>query len=643
MYALPLLLMMCPHCGRIETVKMEIRLATGKLLTVHDGESVFHALKRQGIYLVSSCGGKGTCGKCRIRIDAGKYRTDSRGKLSPDEIKAGVALACHTFPDSDLSVDIPKESMLIVGDVIEIARSKDLFGLFRTLDGNITPLVQWVPLDISPPTIENNTGDLERLAGAAGDKGLKNAIFSHAFVSSLSGALRTAEWKINLAFTKGPEALFISPRKEKTRYGIAVDIGTTTIVLYLVNLLDGSILDTGSTYNSQIRFGDDVITRIVYATEYGGLKELRETVAGDINDLLASLVERHRIAAEDIESAVISGNTTMVHIFWGISPEYIREEPYTPALNAFPLWKAETAGISINPQAPLYTVPCVASYIGGDIASGVLASAMHRKSGLSLFIDIGTNGEIVLGNKEWLVTAACSAGPCFEGSGIKHGMRATEGAVESVKIDPLTFEPSVGVIGGGNPVGICGSGMIDALTEMFMTGVIDQKGRFVKERAPQRIREGFEGPEYLFYRDDRRDIVLTEIDIENIIRAKAAIYAGISLLLKKMGFTPQDLESVSIAGGFGNYLNIEKAVIIGMLPDIPREKYRFLGNTSVAGAYLCLLSENMRREAEEIARKMTNIELSVSRRFMDEYMSALFLPHTDISLFPTAEKIIAKR
>lgn len=215
--------------------------------------------------------------------------------------------------------------------------------------------------------------------------------------------------------------------------------------------------------------------------------------------------------------------------------------------------------------------------------------------------------------------------------------------MESVKIDPLTFEPSVGVIGGGNPVGICGSGMIDALTEMFMTGVIDQKGRFVKERAPQRIREGFEGPEYLFYRDDRRDIVLTEIDIENIIRAKAAIYAGISLLLKKMGFTPQDLESVSIAGGFGNYLNIEKAVIIGMLPDIPREKYRFLGNTSVAGAYLCLLSENMRREAEEIARKMTNIELSVSRRFMDEYMSALFLPHTDISLFPTAEKIIAKR
>jgi len=215
--------------------------------------------------------------------------------------------------------------------------------------------------------------------------------------------------------------------------------------------------------------------------------------------------------------------------------------------------------------------------------------------------------------------------------------------VESVKIDPLTFEPSLGVIGSGTPIGICGSGMIDALTEMFMAGVIDQKGRFTEERTAKRIRKGFEGPEFLFYSDSRREIVLTDVDIENIIRAKAAIYAGISLLLKKVGFTPQDLDAVYIAGGFGNYLSIEKAIIIGMLPDIPREKYRFLGNTSIAGAYLCLLSENLRRETEEIAQKMTNIELSVSRRFMDEYMSALFLPHTDISLFPTVEKLIAKR
>jgi uncharacterized 2Fe-2S/4Fe-4S cluster protein (DUF4445 family) len=249
----------------------------------------------------------------------------------------------------------------------------------------------------------------------------------------------------------------------------------------------------------------------------------------------------------------------------------------------------------------------------------------------------------VIGNNEWLLTAACSAGPCFEGSGIKHGMRATRGAVELIKINPHTFEPTLGVIGNGKPIGICGSGMIDAITEMFLTGVIDQKGKFVKELKTDRIREGFEGYEFLFYKDNRHDLVLTEIDLENILRAKAAIYAGISLLLKKVGFTLTDIERVYIAGGFGNYLNVDKAIIIGMLPDLPKEKFRFLGNTSVAGAYLCLLSDNMRKEAEEIANKMTNVELSVSKRFMEEYMSALFLPHTDITQFPTVAELLSKK
>jgi len=333
----------------------------------------------------------------------------------------------------------------------------------------------------------------------------------------------------------------------------------------------------------------------------------------------------------------------MSHIFWGFNPAYIREEPYIPTLNIFPLWRAGTAKLNINAQSPVYTVPCVASYIGGDIVAGVLASKMHKNSEIALFMDIGTNGEIVIGNNEWLVTAACSAGPCFEGSGIRHGMRATEGAVESIKINPQTFEPTLGVIGNDKPIGICGSGMIDAITEMFLTGVIDQKGRFIKGLNTDRIRESFEGPEFLFYSDDRTDIVLTEVDIENILRAKAAIYAGISLLLKKVSFTLDDIDRVYIAGGFGNYLNVDKAIIIGMLPDLPKEKFRFLGNTSVAGAYLCLLSDNMRKEAEEIAHKMTNIELSVSRRFMDEYMSALFLPHTDMRLFPTVEKLLKNR
>ncbi|MEW6419904.1 MAG: ASKHA domain-containing protein [Nitrospirota bacterium] len=622
---------------------MYIRLTTGKTLDVSEGESLLHALKRQGVYLVSSCGGKGICGKCRVRLIEGRYRIESTGKLESREIDLGIVLACQTFSEGNITMDIPQESILVVGDKIEISRSRDLLELLYSLYAEISPIVKRILVDLPPPTIVDNISDLERLKKVVDEKGIRGMRFSHGFLSTLARSLRDADWKVNLAYTDGPEAIFISPLESKDRYGIAVDIGTTTVVVYLINFTDGRIIEVGSTYNSQIRYGDDVITRIIYATESMGLDELREAVVSDINDLLTPLIERHNIRTEDIESAVISGNTTMSHLFWGLNPEYIREEPYIPTLNTFPLWKAGTAKLKINAQAPVYTVPCVASYIGGDIVAGVLASKMHRSNEIALFMDIGTNGEIVIGNNEWLVTAACSAGPCFEGSGIRHGMRATEGAVESIKINPQTLEPMLGVIGNGKPVGICGSGMIDAITEMFLTGVIDQKGRFVKGLKTDRIRGGFEGPEFLFYSNEGRDIVLTEVDIENILRAKAAIYAGISLLLKKVGFTLDAIERVYIAGGFGNYLNVDKAIIIGMLPDLPKEKFRFLGNTSIAGAYLCLLSDNMRKEAEEIARKMTNIELSVSRRFMDEYMSALFLPHTDIKQFPTVEKLLFKK
>jgi len=630
-------------CDRIWAEKMSIKLSTGETLEISEGESLLKALRRQGVYLVSSCGGKGTCGKCRVKIPEGRYRTESTGKLEPPAIRSGTVLACQTFPEEDITVDIPKESRLVVGDVIEISRSRDLFDLLQSLDGEISPILRWLPLDIPPPTINNNIGDLERFRKHLEEKGLKEMRFSHSFVSSLARSLRDAEWKVYLGYTASPEAVLLLPLKGRKRYGMAVDVGTTTIVVYLVDLADGRLIDVGSTYNSQIRHGDDVITRIIYATEGGGLEELRDTVVQDINDLLSPIIEKHSINTDDIESAVIAGNTTMAHIFWGLDPGYIREEPYTPTLNFFPLWSARTAKLDINPQAPVFTIPCVASYVGGDIVAGVLASKMHRRSGTSLFMDIGTNGEIVLGNNEWLVTAACSAGPCFEGSGIRHGMRATEGAIESVRIDPKTFEPSLGVIGKGRPAGICGSGMIDAITEMFLAGVIDQKGTFIKGTASDRVRDGFEGPEFLFYSDSHGEIVLTEVDIENIMRAKAAIYAGISLLLKKVDFMLDDMERIYIAGGFGNYLNIEKAIIIGMLPDLPKDKFVLLGNTSIAGSYLCLLSDHMRKEAEDIAQKMTNIELSVSRRFMDEYISALFLPHTNITLFPTVKKLLKER
>lgn len=614
---------------------MEIRIRNGKSIAADPGRSVYQTLRDNGIYLVASCGGKGVCGKCRVKVIEGKYRTESAAKLKKKDIGDKVVLACTTFPEEDVLIEIPEDSKLVIGDKIAVGKSKGLLEFLRAEEPSLTPMVRKIQLTLTPPTIEDNLSDLERIRRALAENQINGMRFSHGFVQHMAKALRDHGWSVYLTHTENLEAISVVSPERARHYGLAVDIGTTTVVVYLVDCTDGTLVDSGVTYNSQMRHGDDVITRIIHATEGGALTELRNAVVNDLNGLLSPMIERNRISRDDIDCAVMSGNTTMVQLFWGIDPASIREEPYIPTVNDYPVWMAGTAKVHINQQAPVYTMPCVGSYVGGDITSGVLASKMHRNPEVALFMDIGTNGEIVVGNNEWLITAATSAGPCFEGSGIRYGMRATDGAIESVKIDPVTFDVELGVIGDAPPVGICGSGMIDAISELFFAGMIDQKGKFVRDLNTDRIRIEDEGPEFILHRSGEREIILTEADIENILRAKAAIYAGMSVLLKEVGLSLDIVERIYIAGGFGNYLNIEKAIMIGMLPDMPKEKFSFIGNSSIAGAYLCLLSEKMRREAEEIARKMTYVELSVSRGFMDEYMSALFLPHTNIDLFPS--------
>jgi len=620
---------------------MELRLASGKAFPLNEGESILHALWRAETYLTASCGGKGTCGKCKVRILEGRAEIKSMAKLTEAEKGAGLVLACQSYPEGDVLVEIPEGSKLVVGQRIAVSATTDLAEYLPPGKG-IKPLVSHIGLTLPPPTLDDNISDLERLKRELDRAGLGGMRFPRDFVAGMGRALRDAGWDITLGYTGEKEAVFISPREGGRRYGLAVDIGTTTGVVYLVDLSDGKIVDVGLTYNSQMRWGDDVITRIVHATEGGGLEELRRAVASDINDLVAVLTRRHDIPRDAVECASVSGNTTMAQLFWGLDPGTIREAPYIPTLNAYPLWQARSANLKINPRGPVYTVPAVASYVGGDIVSGVLVSKMHRKEELALFMDIGTNGEIAVGNSEWLVTAAASAGPCFEGSGIRHGMRATDGAVEKVKIDPESYEPKISVIGGAEPAGICGSGMIDAISDMFLTGVIDQKGKLQRGLGTWRVSEGEEGLEFIIHKNGGAVVSLTEVDVENILRAKAAIYAGVSLLVKEVGMGMEDIRRVYIAGGFGNYIDIERAVVLGMLPDLPIERFQFLGNTSVAGAYLTLLSEDLRAEAEDIASKMTYIELSVSGRFMDEYMSAMFLPHTDLTRFPTVGRILRK-
>jgi uncharacterized 2Fe-2S/4Fe-4S cluster protein (DUF4445 family) len=623
---------------------MKLRLTTGREVPIEKGQSVLEALQQAEIFLLSSCGGKGTCGKCRIRLIEGSPIIKTYGKLAPEERKSGIVLACQTYPQTEITIEVPETSRLVIGEKIAVSRAENLLGLLSSLGQKPAPIVKEISLDLPPPSLDDPLSDLERLK-----RGLRMAghgedfYFAADFLRKLGRKLREADWKILFRYA-GLEAISIHPLDRADHYGAAIDIGTTTVVVYLVELTTGKLIDVGLTYNSQMRHGDDVITRIVYATEQGGLQELRKAAREDINGLIEAMAKRHKISTEDIELAVLSGNTTMSHLFWGLDPGSIREAPYVPGVSFFPLLTGGEGVLRMNPEGAVYTMPCIASYVGGDIVSGVLASGMHRKEEIALFMDIGTNGEIAVGNNEWLITAACSAGPCFEGSGIRHGMRATEGAIESVKIDLNTLIPEVGVIGNGGPLrGICGSGMIDAIGEMFLKGIIDRKGNFHVDKNIPGLREGPDGYEYVLAPAPGGDITLTGVDVENILRAKAAIYAGISTLLKQVGLTLDVIERIYIAGGFGNYLNVEKAIILGMLPDLPREKFTFLGNTSITGAYLALMSEALKKEAEDIASRMTYAELSVSADFMNEYMSALFLPHTDASQFPTVEGLLKEK
>ncbi len=624
---------------------MNIRLTTEERITAEPGETLHAALKRAGIDLVASCGGAGTCGKCKVRVLSGRVSGVPSTRLTLKERERGAVLACQTVPETNLYVEVPKESRLVVGDQIALSRTRELAAYLSSYSVAIDPLTKRVDLEFPPPSLADNISDLERMKRTLREAGFGSIRLSHGFLKTMAGVLRSADWKVSLTYVDGEkfpdEAIFLTSRDDaRHRYGIAVDVGTTTVVVYLANLADGAIIDVASTYNSQIQYGDDVITRIVYATEQSdaghGLADLQASVVSDINALLDAILSRHDISEDAIDAVTLAGNTTMSHILWELDPSSIREEPYIPTLNFFPIWKAGTLRLKVNRQAPVFTMPCVASYVGGDIVAGVLASKMHRQPEVALLMDIGTNGEIAIGNDEWLVTAACSAGPCFEGSGIQCGMRATAGAIESIRIDRKLFEPIMSVIGNVHPVGICGSGMIDAIAELFQCGLLNQKGHFVAGITP-RIRKGDDGLEYLLVSNPElhADIVLTQSDIENLVRAKAAMYAGVTTLLAEAGFAVDAIQRIYIAGGFGSYLNIEQAIFLGMLPDLPRERFSYLGNTSITGAYLALMSRELRKEAEAIASRMTYIELSASRLFMDEYISALFLPHTDITQFPS--------
>lgn len=442
------------------------------------------------------------------------------------------------------------------------------------------------------------------------------------------------------------EILRVEPGDTRgTLHGIAVDIGTTTCAVHLVDLVSGRVHGTASGYNGQIARGADIISRINYANNPGRLEELRDLVLSNLNHLILDLCREHSVNPTEIDSAAVAGNTTMVHLFLGLKPEYIRLEPYTPTINHLPPLRGRDSGLEMNPDGLLLVAPGVGSYVGGDITAGLLQTSLADEDNqeVCLFLDIGTNGEVVVGNGEWLMACAASAGPAFEGSGVGCGMRASRGAIERIRIDRMTGKASYSVIGGGKPKGICGSAMIDLLAELLSAGLLDPSGKLLPENGNGLIRPCKDSSRYFQYTiateaasETGQEIFLDDRDILNLLRTKAAVYSACSLMLRSVDLDFDSVVRVYVAGGFGRFLDLERSIQVGLLPDLPLDKFIYLGNSSLAGAKAMLLSGQARHKVEDLANRITYLELNADPAYMDEYMAALFLPHTDHSRFPSA-------
>ena len=570
-------------------------------------------------------------------------------RLSAADLEAGYALACQTVVEGDLEIFVPPQEEITRHLTTEKTAAKVTVPF--EYDYRTHQSVGKYFLEIEPPSLADNTDDLARLERElAKHYDVRDLYAPLPVLKTLAHTLRDAEWRITAVIDRSgtqPRLLEILPGDQSYElYGAAVDIGTTTVTVYLVDLTTGEVVETAADYNGQIKRGEDVISRIVYSSKDGtGLMELQSLVATTINKLVERTTLRRKIHPHDIYKMTIVGNSTMIHILLGLPTENIRLSPYITTINHPPRVLADELNLNIHPRATVDCLPGVASFMGADITAGVLSSGTSDTDKVTLFLDIGTNGEMVFGTREWLVSCACSAGPAFEGAGVYHGMRATTGAIEEVWINAQNHEPTIRVIGGGKPRGLCGSGLISLLAEMFITGVMDKAGNIHLDLPSERTRKGEHGPEYVIVwaseSETGEDIVITKPDVDNLLRAKAAIYAGYVVLAHSVGMTMADVEQMLIGGSFGQYLNIEKAIEIGLLPDLPWDRFHFLGNTAARGAYMALLRHDAREQIAEIASKMTYLELAADNAFTDQFMAALFLPHTDMMQFPSVQKVLA--
>jgi len=626
-----------------------------KSILVEKDKTILSAAISAGVYINSVCGGDGVCGRCRIIVNKGQVSTQPNGIITAGERENNIYLACLTNIHSDLEVEIPESSRLNLDNLTPLELEERLGSLYSEVEDvqpvkikfkdapfKYSPFATKLYLELPEPTLNDSISDLERLYRALRRfeefPVIQTGLFN---IRQLGELLRDSDWKVSVTLGKRNDTVEIvlieSGDTTGKNFGFCFDIGTTTISGQLVDLNSKKILGTKATYNKQATFGSDVITRIVYAGQSDGLKKLHEAVCNTMNQIIRELVLENHIDLNDVNCIVCSGNTTMIHLLLSVDPAHIRKEPYVPTANFLPVLRAAEAGVNINPRGLLSCVPGVSSYVGGDTTAGVLSSGIYQKDELCILIDIGTNGEIVLGNKDFLVACAASAGPAFEGSGITSGMRASSGAIQKVSICKDDFGVTYSTIADKKPRGICGSGYIDLLAALLEAGVIDKSGKI--KATGKRIRQTETGKEFVVcFKEDSDavvDIVISEADIQNLKRSKGAIYSATAILVKHLGLEFSAISQIFIAGGFGTCLDIEKAIKIGLLPDLERSNFIFIGNSSLAGARQILLSNQAMSMANMLASKITYFELSVDPGYMNEYSQALFFPHTDLTKFPS--------
>ena len=626
------------------------------------GDNLLEVARSANVAIDAPCSGNGACGKCRVQLKSGELESKKTLHISDEEYQAGWRLSCCSKISADVNVLVPDiasayKSRMKVADL----SSKEEIAIFENAKSDIQLAgielknsLEVVDVLMDVPSLDDTMPDNERLTRALRKYlNINRVRIPYVVLKKLPDVLRENNFAVKCVIRATSDDMYVydifGKDEDVVIGGLAIDIGTTTVSAVLINMENGEILAKSSAGNGQIRFGADVINRIVESQKPGGQKKLQDAVIKEtINPMIHEMCKSAKFPKDHIYRMCVASNTTMNHLFAGINADPLRTEPYIPAFFKTNSLFASDVGVDINKDAHIIMAPNIGSYVGGDITAGTLVSQIWNRPEFSLFIDLGTNGELVFGNSDFMMSCACSAGPAFEGGDISCGMRATDGAIEACAIDKETMEPTYKIVGdpGTKPVGLCGSGIIDVISELYICGIINPKGKFIREGKRIKHDKYGMGSYILAFEEEAgsvKDVEITEVDIDNFIRAKGAIFSAIRTMLTSLDFDVSMIDDVYVAGGIGSGINMQNAVNIGMFPDIPIEKFHYIGNSSLTGAYLMLLSTPAEKKTYELASNMTYMELSTVPIYMDEFVGACFIPHTDTSMFPTVMEEIQNR